>query len=120
MHRAVSAVVLFCSLHVRAQREVPAPNFVPPAPNDAVIAGDKLSRNVTCIDSIHVYVQGQRNEVQVHGQCALVRIQGNRNFVWIDREAQVAVEGNDNMVYIHSSTTRVSSRGNGNRFELRR
>ena len=56
----------------------------------------------------------------MHGGCALVRIQGNGNFVWIDRETQVVVEGNDNVVYIHTSTTRVSSRGNGNRFELRR
>ena len=51
----------------------------------------------------------------MHGQCALVRIQGNGNFVWIDRETQVAVEGNDNVVYIYTSTTRVRQPGNGNR-----
>ena len=96
------------------------PEFAPPGPNDAVLAGDKLSENVTCRDRIHVYVRGERNEVQVHGTCGLVRIQGNHNFLWIDAETRVAVEGDSNIVYVRTSTTRVSSRGNGNRFELRR
>lgn len=103
-----------------AQRDIPMPAYVAPGPADAVIAGNKLPRTITCRDRITVYVQGDRNEVQVSGACGLIRIRGNGNFVWSDHETRVAVEGDNNVVYIHTSTTRVSSQGNGNRFELRR
>ncbi len=103
-----------------AQREVPMPAYTSPGPADAVIAGNKLPRTITCHDRIHVYVEGDRNEVQVNGECGPLRIRGNGNFVWVDQETQIAVEGDNNVVYIHTSTTRVSTHGNGNRFELRR
>jgi hypothetical protein len=100
-----------------AQREISPQNFAQPGPQDIVIAGNTLSKDVTCKESNAVYVEGQRNEVQVHGQCSLVRIQGERNHVWIDQRTYVPVEGNDNVVFVSDEKTQYSSRGNGNRFE---
>ena len=100
-----------------AQREVPPADFVQPTAKDIVIGGNELSKDVTCEDGNSVYVQGQHNEVQVHGACGFVRVQGNRNFVWIDRYTTVPVEGNENTVFVSDYKTQYSSRGNGNRFE---
>ncbi|MGI4853411.1 MAG: DUF3060 domain-containing protein [Janthinobacterium lividum] len=103
-----------------AQREVPMPAYISPSPIDAVVSGDRLSRTITCRDRVPVYVHGAGNEVQLYGDCGIVRILGSRNFVWMDREAQVVVNGADNMIYIRTSTTKISVHGSGNRFELRR
>jgi hypothetical protein len=100
-----------------AQREVPPTDFVQPTSKDIVIGGNELSKDVTCVDGNSVYVQGQHNEVQVHGHCAFVRVQGNRNFVWVDRFTTVPVEGNENTVFVTDTKTQYSSRGERNRFE---
>ena len=100
-----------------AQREIPPTDFVQPGPKDIVIAGNELTQDVTCANGNSVYVQGQHNEVQVHGACRFVRVQGNRNYVWVDRVTTVPVEGNDNTVFVSDTKTEYSSRGNGNRFE---
>ncbi|MGI4758361.1 MAG: DUF3060 domain-containing protein [Janthinobacterium lividum] len=113
------AVLLFGTV-APAQREVPMPAYVPPGPPDAIVSGDRLPRTITCHDRIRVYIQGTANEVQIYGDCGQVRVRGDRNFVWLDRDAQIAVEGDNNLVYIRTPTARVSSRGSGNRFELRR
>lgn len=103
-----------------AQREIAMPPYVPPTPTDAVIRGDRQAQTITCRDRVPVYVQGTGNEVQLYGECGVVRILGSHNFVWIDHEAQVTVDGADNMIYIRTSTTKISVHGSGNRFELRR
>lgn len=100
-----------------AQREVAPSDFVQPGPKDIVIAGNDMARDVTCADGNSVYVEGQHNEVQVHGACHFVRVQGNRNYVWVDRMTTVPVEGNDNTIFVSDVRTEYSSRGNGNRFE---
>jgi hypothetical protein len=99
-----------------AQREIAPLDFVKPEPHDIVIAGNDLAKDVTC-ENNSVYVEGLHNEVQVHGSCKFVRIQGDRNYVWVDRVTTVPVEGNDNTVFVSNTETKYSSRGNGNRFE---
>lgn len=113
--------VLSCAPgYAGAQREVPMPAAVQPTETDAVIAGNALPRTLTCTDRVRVFVQGNRNEVQLYGSCGPVRVVGDGNYVWLDREGSVAVQGSNNVVFIRTSTTRVSSQGSGNRFELRR
>jgi len=99
-----------------AQREVPATDFVQPTPKDIVIGGNELARDVHC-EGNAVYIQGQHNEVQVHGKCQFVRVQGNQNYVWVERVTTVPVEGNENNVFVSDPLTTYSSRGTGNRFE---
>ena len=113
----LAASTLLISGAAFAQREVPPTDFVQPGSKDIVIAGNDLSQDVTCDNGNSVYVQGQHNEVQVHGACRFVRVQGNRNYVWIDRATTVPVEGNDNTVFVSDTKTEYSNRGNGNRFE---
>jgi hypothetical protein len=113
----LASTLLLLPLALPAQREVPPTDFVQPGPKDIVIAGNELSQDVTCADSNAVYVQGQHNEVQVHGACRFIRVQGNRNYVWVDRMTTVPVEGNDNTVFVSDVRTQYSNRGNGNRFE---
>ncbi len=103
-----------------AQREVPPQEFAQPGPKDIVIGGNALAKDVTCVNGNAVYIEGQHNEVQIHGACSLVRVQGNQNYVWVDRETYVPVEGNDNTVFVTNTKTRYSSRGNNNRFEKAR
>lgn len=112
---AVMAVTLTLSLH--AQRQVEPQNMDQPGSHDIVIAGNELTRDVTCSDGNSVYVEGQENEVQVHGRCRMVRVQGNKNHVWVDRMTTVPIEGNDNTVFVTDPETRYSSRGNNNRVE---
>jgi len=100
-----------------AQREVAATDFVQPTSKDIVIGGNDLSKDVTCTSGNSVYVEGQHNEVQVHGTCTSVRVQGNRNYVWVDHFTNVPVEGNNNTVFVSDTRTQYSSRGEGNRFE---
>jgi hypothetical protein len=100
-----------------SQREVAPTDFVQPTAKDIVIGGNDLSKDVTCTNGNSVYVEGQHNEVQVHGTCTSVRIQGNRNYVWVDRFTTVPVEGNQNTVFVSDTRTQYSSRGDGNRFE---
>ena len=113
----LAASTLLISGAAFAQREIPPADFVQPGPKDIVIGGNDLTQDVTCSDGNSVYVQGQHNEVQVHGACRFVRVQGNRNYVWVDRMTTVPVEGNDNTVFVSDTRTQYSSRGNGNRFE---
>ena len=120
MTRAFVLLIFLLPASVFGQRDIPMPPYTVPGPDDAVLAGNKLPRTITCKDRIRVYLQGDRNEVQVQGDCGPVRIRGNGNFVWIEQETQIAVEGDNNVIYIRRSTTRVSSHGTGNRFELRR
>ena len=100
-----------------AQREVPPTDFVQPGPADIVIGGNTLQRDVTCKDGGSIYIEGERNEVQVHGACRFVRVQGNRNYVWVDRVTTVPVEGSDNVIFVTDVRTQYSSRGERNRFE---
>ena len=102
---------------VFAQREVAPTDFVQPTSKDIVIGGNELSKDVTCTNGNSVYVEGQHNEVQVHGSCGTVRVQGNRNFVWVDHFTTVPVEGNENTIFVSDTKTQYSSRGEGNRFE---
>jgi hypothetical protein len=111
------AAVFVASSSALAQREVPPTDFVQPTSKDIVIGGNELAKDVTCVDGNSVYIQGQRNEVQVHGHCGFVRVQGNRNFVWVDRFTTVPVEGNENTVFVTDTKTQYSSRGERNRFE---
>jgi hypothetical protein len=99
-----------------AQREVAPTDFVQPSAADIVIGGNEMAKDVRC-DNNSVYVEGQHNEVQVHGNCKFVRVQGDRNYVWIERVTTANVEGNENMIFVSNPETRYSSRGNGNRFE---
>lgn len=116
----LAASTLLISSTAFAQREIPPTDFVQPGPKDIVIGGNDLTQDVTCSDGNSVYVQGQHNEVQVHGTCRFVRVQGNRNYVWVDRMTTVPVEGNDNTIFVSDTRTQYSSRGNGNRFEKSR
>ena len=113
----LAALLSLAPALAHAQREVPPTDFVQPTAKDIVIGGNDLSKDVTCKDGNSVYVEGQHNEVQVHGDCGAVRIQGNRNFVWVDRFTIIPIEGNDNTVFVRDTKTQYSSRGNGNRFE---
>jgi hypothetical protein len=113
----LAASLFLTTAIAHAQREVPPTDFVQPTAKDIVIGGNDLAKDVTCTDGNAVYVEGQHNEVQVHGMCGTVRIQGNRNFVWVDHFTTVPVEGNDNTVFVRDFKTQYSSRGNGNRFE---
>jgi hypothetical protein len=112
---AVMTVIFAASLF--GQRQVAPHDFDQPSPHDTVIAGNQLKQTVTCESGTAVYVEGQENEVQVHGRCRFVRVQGNKNHVWIDQFTTVPVEGNDNMVFVSDPETRYSSRGNNNRFD---
>ena len=107
----VSAVPAF------AQREVAPTDFVQPGSGDIVIAGNDMAKDVTCENKNAVYVEGLHNEVQIHGYCKYVRIQGDRNYVWIDRMTTVPVEGKNFKFLVTKTYTTYSSRGNGNRFE---
>jgi hypothetical protein len=113
----VLAVLFFSTLTASSQREVATSAFVPPTPKDIVIAGKELAKDVTCTNGNSVYVQGEHNEVQVHGTCGSVRVKGNRNFVWVDHFTTVPVEGNDNVIFVSDTRTQYSSAGDGNRFE---
>jgi len=112
---AVMAVTLSLSLH--AQRQVEPQTMDQPGSHDIVIAGNALAKDVTCSEGSSVYVEGQENEVQVHGRCRFVRVQGNKNHVWVERMTTVPIEGNDNTVFVSDPETRYSSRGNNNRVE---
>jgi hypothetical protein len=116
MKFSVLALALGVAATAFAQREVAPLDFVQPEPHDIVIAGNDLAKDVTC-ENNSVYVEGQHNEVQVHGSCKFVRIQGEKNYVWVDRVTTVPVEGNNNTVFVSNIETKYSSRGNGNRFE---
>ncbi|AFL86610.1 Protein of unknown function (DUF3060) [Terriglobus roseus DSM 18391] len=113
----VAASLFLTTAIAHAQREITPTDFVKSTPNDIVIGGNDLAKDVTCTNGNSVYVEGQHNEVQVHGDCGAVRIRGNRNFVWVDRFTIIPVEGNDNTVFVRDTKTQYSSRGNGNRFE---
>ncbi len=118
MKSALAALaVCVIAVHAFAQREVPPTDFVQPSHGDIVIAGNDLAKDVTCENNNSVYVEGIHNEVQVHGFCKFVRVQGDRNYVWVDRSTTVPVEGNDNTVFVTNTETKYSSRGNNNRFE---
>ncbi len=112
----IACFLLLSPITAYAQREVAPKDFEQPGPKDVVIAGNTQSKDVTC-DGNAVYVEGQHNEVQVHGRCSFVRVQGERNYVWVDHTTYVPVEGNDNVVFVREAETTYSSRGNGNRFE---
>jgi hypothetical protein len=113
----LAASLFLTTAFASAQREVAPTDFVQPTPKDIVIGGNDLAKDVTCTNGNSVYVEGQHNEVQVHGSCGTVRIQGNRNFVWVDHFTTVPVEGNENVIFVSDPKTQYSSRGDGNRFE---
>jgi uncharacterized protein YcfL len=118
--KAVSLALLTliaCSANAFAQREVAATDFVQPGAKDIVIGGNELARDVTCAEGNSVYVEGQHNEVQIHGTCGSVRVQGNRNYVWVDKFTTVGIEGNDNTLFVSDVKTMYSSRGTNNRAE---
>ena len=113
----LAALLSLTATLASAQREVPPTDFIQPTSKDIVIGGNDLAKDVTCSGGNSVYVEGQHNEVQVHGMCATVRVQGNRNYVWVDHFTTVPVEGNENTVFVSDTKTQYSSRGEGNRFE---
>ena len=114
---AVAVMTVTFSASLLAQRQVAPHDFDQPGEHDTVIAGNQQKQSVTCESGTAVYVEGQENEVQVHGRCRFVRVQGNKNHVWVDQFTTVPVEGNDNVVFVSDPETRYSSRGNNNRFE---
>ncbi len=110
------ATLLLAPAALHAQREVPPADYVQPGPKDVVIAGNKLQQTVQC-DGNSVYIQGERNEVQINGRCENIRVQGNGNYAWVQRNTVVNVEGNENTLFFTNPDTRYSNRGNGNRYE---
>lgn len=116
-HLTATVMAVTFSLSLHAQRQVSPQDFDRPGPHDIVIAGNQLAQNVTCSEGNAVYVEGQENEVQVHGRCRFIRVQGNKNHVWVERMTTVPIEGNDNTVFVSDPETRYSSRGNNNRVE---
>jgi hypothetical protein len=110
-------IVAPASLH--AQREVAPTDYKQPTDRDIVIRGNEQPKSVAC-DNNSVYIEGEHNEVQVTGHCGLIRIQGNRNYLWVEHNTVVHVEGNDNLLFFKDTETRYSNRGNNNRYERAR
>lgn len=116
MRVAAGCLFLVLCRAASAQVHVEPPRYIEPQPNDIVLGGNQLRRTVTC-DGNAVYVQGQENQVEVKGSCLFVRVQGNRNTVIVNRATTVPVEGNENRIYLGDLKTKVSERGERNRFE---
>ena len=110
------ALGLTAGLRATAQVRVEPPPYEQPQAGDTQINGNGVRQSVACRGNA-LYVQGQENQVEVHGDCRLVRIQGNRNMVSVDRRTLIAVEGNANFVIVGDAKTQVSERGDRNRFE---
>lgn len=116
MRVAAGCLFLVLCRAASAQVHVEPPRYIEPQPNDIVLGGNQLRRTVTC-DGNAVYVQGQENQVEVKVSCLFVRVQGNRNTVIVNRATTVPVEGNENRIYLGDLKTKVSERGERNRFE---
>ena len=115
-----TAVFLAASaLPLCAQRRIEPPDYEQPSHSDVVVAGNAIRQSVSCNNGNAVYVQGQSNQVEVHGSCRFVRIQGNRNHVFVQGKSPVHVEGNENLVEVTDPDTPFSERGERNRFERR-
>lgn len=115
----VSAMVLPAPMVLCAQERIDPPPYEQPRSSDIVLGGNEMRRSVTCQNNA-VYVQGQENQVEVRGSCTFVRVQGNRNVVMVDHATTVPVEGNENTIYFADPKTRISERGERNRFEHRK
>ncbi len=118
MFALTACLFALASVRAEAQVRVDPPPYEQPKPQDTQINGNGVRQTVDCKGDA-VYIQGQENQVEVRGDCRLVRVQGNRNLVILEHRTTVAVEGNENLIQFADPKTRVSERGERNRFEKR-
>lgn len=116
----LAATAMLATTHIAtAQRRIEPPDYEQPEHSDIVLGGNAQHQTVACHNGNAVYIQGQSNQIDVHGNCRFVRIQGNRNHVYVEGKSPVHVEGNENFIEVRDPDTPFSERGERNRVERR-
>ena len=75
------------------------------------VAGNSLTRTVSCHDGGILTVDGNENAVTVTGHCASLTVDGIKNTVTIDTADTVSVDGIDNHVTYHSGHPAITNTG---------
>ena len=107
------------TLPLAAQRRIDPPSYEQPRQTDINLGGNNQHQTITCQHGNAVSIQGQSNAIDVKDQCRFVRIQGNRNHVFVEANSPVHVEGNENFIEVTNPDTPFSERGEHNRVERR-